>query len=789
MKQRRRSCAVINVIAVTAILSTVFPREMTAQSAATRPRVYIVEFTPLSQSGRQDLSGFATTLLALTLASLDQFDLQRVTDIPTCSDSQSETAPPTRIAPTADKNSTFYIIRGNISPTVQSTSSRDANVLSYQLYEAVNCVPRLIYGHSDPIRDDTALDSFTFMADVLGLRLRDAATHRINVRSEIVKAPITSAEEAAIASTLKGVIVQRIGQTREYEPVSAESSDTGAGDYTLKIGVELGKDRNLVLHSHVSVVWANLAIVRGNNELWSARETKEIDGAANASLTEFYDQCASTALRGLESVRHLEEGQIDENPAKLDSGVLRSKAKQLLCNDATRDCQPRPDAALPLLKQLVAKEPQDADAKELYGQAQYLAGDYLNAAQLFDQAISQATQESPEEMIKLLNQSGDSWYAARNYAKAAGQYHRSIELSGQNRATLPATLQIQPSIRLQWARSLRFSGDRSGALQVLLQSLTVVPDVDLFNTEICDLFVSMSESELSSASHAIDAVKTRLDANVVASFDVQFASQEIRHSDFEKADVALKAAEAVPAGLLSQPVHATVLWQRGQWYLRGQKDWENSEPLLLEAVRMDDTASRRYELASFYVSWARGSSNPDSSKIHYQQAVDVFWKIADLNPSDGATLTDLMQICADYLKDLACALKAATALEKTDDAKQTAGALDIGEIYVLNGKYTDALRLLRPVADNPSVDPLLRAVGHFYLVWIWAGQGNQKAAEEATEQWRADMVGAATATSYSWYFGGARSELATSTANNAKILTRMMDAMENPSQFAQHSSL
>ena len=817
-----------------------------------RPAVYIVEFITVDtaqkaeQPGRRYLGRFATTLAELKLVESDDLEIKHVSILPVCGSEQTEQpVGPSQAAfgPRVDGKTPYYVIRGSIesrTSETQASPARQANgvlgemVLNYELSKVVDCTPQPLVRRSSPFRHNNALETLSLMSDMLALRLKNAVTERVKVDIQQIELTGQSPDEIKIATALGDAIVQRLGHGGNYEPQDVRDGKAqSGGEYIVRTKLQVRRRlKPFLLRSDISGATVEFSILGGGNVLWNKTIPRDFPEKGPKSLDDqfasLYGDVAEAILSGLSSVRSARAANIDRNLTKADEQELRSKADNLLCNSAESGCRPQPEAALPLLIELAHRTGQGVDAVELLAQTQSQLGNYLEAAQSFDQASTLAVGQPPQRIIHLLNQSGDAWYHAQNYVKAAEKYKAALDESARNVDSLPPDLQMQPDLQLQLARSLRFGGERQSAFRSLLGNTAVVNDPTPFNLELRELIASMRPDELTWAEAQIGASQNRgLDSNVRAVLYAQMATQDLRTTrDLNKADDELRKAEAIPQDTLSTSVRAMVLRSRGEWFWYDAK-WKNAEPLLQQVLALDETSASRHELALFYYEWA---SVPDQDKEkvneHWSRAAEValplverrtpdatdeilryadniyrnsnhhlgkekdresknrFQNILERHPGDPLALSALMGVCTDYLQDFTCSLEAAEALDKIGIGNNAGDLLDVAEIYVLSGHYDEALIKIEPVTADPAAAPVYHVVAHFYRTWALLGKGDTKGAEESAKLWKNDIAAfRKQGGSSEWVFGGAPLALENErkvSENYKTALHKMMNALNDP---------
>jgi hypothetical protein len=833
------------VAALLAVLPAAAQDRTSAQSV-TRPAVYIVEFlSGASQnaepSKQRYLGRFATTLAELKLAESDSLDIRRVSILPLCGSQQASQAA-LSTAPRVDGTTPYYVIRGSIEsrtsqtqgpPTQQANDALGEMVLNYELAKVVNCTPQSLARSSTPFRQDNALETLSSMSDMLALRLRDAVTERIKVDVKRVEATGQSGDELKIAAALSEAMLQRLGHGGNYEPQDArDNAPQSPGEYAVQTKLQLKRRVKplFFLGTDISGATVELSIQGHGDALWNKTVLWDIPEKVPKTVDDqfagLYELVAQVVVDGLNAARSARAVNIDRDLTKVADPELRAKADALLCKGSESGCRPRPEAALPLLLELARRPGQGVEGTELLAQTQNQLGDYLAAAQSFDKAFTSSAGQPPETGIRLLNESGDAWYRAQNYAKAAEKYRASLDGSTRKRDALPHDLQVQPNIQLQLARSLRFSGERQEAFRSLLGYAATVSDPTPFNEELRELIASMRPDELTWAEAQISSNENHaLDSNVRAALYAQMATQAMRVTrDPGQADLQLRKAEAIPQETLSPSVRAMILRSRGEWNWWYNANWEEAERLLQQVLTLDATPTSRHELAVLYYDWAavpdadqekinnrwRRAAEvalplverrmPDATEeiLHYadniyrnsnhqlgaekdRESRDRFQSVLQSHPSDLSALTSLMGVCTDYLHDFACALEGAKALDTLGVPNNASDLLDVAEIYVLTGHYDEALGKIDRVAGDSEAEPVYHVVAHFYRTWALLGKGDAKSAQESANFWTQDMSAFRSRGNPSqWVFGGAPAALKNEpklSENYKRMLGEMIGAM------------
>ncbi len=815
----------------------------------TRPAVYIVEFK-IADSPKKlqlnELNGFATSLVDLKLSSFDDLKIVRTPVAPVCSmekvEGTTNSTQPT-IQLQAGGERPYYIVRGSLeprasdvdkSPTSTENDAFGEVVLTFELSKVTDCVPQSLVRRSIPFRQSNALENLSLMSDMLAVRLKDAITDYVKVDVKGVEVAGPSPEDIGIAAAVGDAIVQALGQSNGFTPQDLRrGKPQSAGEYSLQTKLQLTRKRATKAGlANLSGAKVDLSIMAKGNVLWRSTITREWSGKEpkpiDDQLAIFYGEVAHAVLDGLNRSHSAQTANIHQDIAGVSPDELQRKVSELLCKQMESGCHPDPQAALPLLTELNHRGPQEVKTTELLGQTQYQAGQYLEAAQSFDKASDMAVGQSPQTIITLLNESGDSWYRFQNYEKAQGRYEASLDESLKAKNSLSHDLQIQPDVRLNLARCKRFKGDREGAFVTLLDSMSVVDDATQFNAELRDLVASMRLDELNWAETRIGSKQNRgLDLNVLAVLYEQIASYYLHvQVDLAKADLEISKAEAIPPGSLTLADRGIILRLRGEWDL-GNGRWTEAEPLFKQALALDESRANQYQLALFYYQWASvPGQDEETTNKHWQLAADsaapllpqsylytsddtqrymdtiyrnanhrlgrkndeeskkLYQKILESHPKDISTLKGLMSVCTDFLQDFACALDAAVVLDQVEIINDPGDLLDIAEIYVLNGRYDEALRKIEPVAANVNVEPTYHIVAHFYQTWAFLGKGDAKLTRESAKLWNTDVTTLRKQNDgFRWVFGGAPKALDNEkqlSSNDKATLHDMISAMENP---------
>ena len=815
----------------------------------TRPAVYIVEFKIADSPRKLQLHGlneFATSLAELKLSSFDELRIVRVPVVPVCrmekTEGSTNGAPAIQLQVEGERP--YYIVRGSLEPRAseveRSPSSTENDsfgevVLTFELSKVTNCVPQPLVRRSIPFRQSNALENLSLMSDMLAVRVKDATTDYVKVDVKVVEVAGPSTEDINIATAVDDAIVQELGQSSNFTPQDLRrGKPQSAGEYSLQTKVQLTRKRALgSAHPDLLSATVDLSINSQGNGLWKSTITRSFSDKGPKSVADqlaiFYGDVADAVLEGLNKSHSVQTVNIHQDIAHVSQDELEQKISELLCKKAESNCHPDPQAALPLLIELNRRPGQGVKTLELLGQTQYQAGQYLEAAQSFDKASEMEGGQSPEMTIALLNESGDGWYRFQNYDKALERYQASLDESVKAKNSLSHDLQIQPDIRLKLARCKRFKGDREGAFLTLLDSMPIVDDATQFNAELRDLVGSMRLDELAWAETRIGTNQNRgLDLNVLAVLYEQLANNYLHvQVDLAKADKEISKAEAIPPNSLSLPDRGIILRLRGEWYL-GNGKWAEAEPLFKKALALDESRANQYRIALFYYEWAsQPNQDPETANKHSQLAADsaapllrqsyltpsdetlrymdtiyrysnhrlgrkndeeskkLYKKVLESHPKDISSLKGLMSVCTDFLQDFGCALEAAVVLDQVEVINDPGDLLDIAEIYVLNGRYDEALRKIEPVAANLNVEPTYHVVAHFYQTWAFLGKGDAKLTRESAKLWNTDVTALRhqNDASFRWVFGGAPKALENEkqlSSSNKATLHDMILAMENP---------
>jgi len=676
-----------------------------------------------------------------------------------------------------------------------------------------------------PFNGNNALETIQLMAGLLSLRINRSMVEQVTVDVQEVQLANSSAEDKRIAKSLKDAIVQTIVQSDGF--VLQDSNNGASRDkagYTLRTTLTLTKKHTPPLFlPETSGASADVSIFAGDVLLWKGNKSFDVaqrgSGNLNDKWTLFYSDIADLTLQGLNNARTAPSMSFKQNLVNVSDDDLVQKTNEMLCVNVTAGCQAGGQAAVPLAAELVRRHPQEFGAVELLGKAQYGAGLYFDAAVSFEKASTLAVGQVPDRTINFHTEAGDAWYHCQDFEKAADSYKGALDGFSLIKTPLTSNLADQLStIRLQYARSIRYGGDRKAAFKSLSDSVRVVKNTGPFNSELRELITSMQPEELIWAESQIGSGEQGgLDPNVrVGLYDLIAERYLVNISDINKAGEYLGKAEAVPTKDLEPGVQAMTLLWRGDWYLVQDK-WESAESVLEKAMQLDANPVIRYELSTCYYLWAReemsqrkvsqGAEHPSAESpmseqeaAHWRAAADAarpilinseldpankmfyfveriyrnanhnvgndaeskanYQEILMTHPDNSVVLMGFMSLCTDFLLHDPCALDAATRADAAGSASDLGSVLDIAEVYVQNGEYDKGIRKIQSLPPSLNDNPLgYGAVAHFYETWAYLAKGDLESAAKSKAAWDADIAlfwkQHSVKSDFNWVFFGA----------------------------------
>ena len=776
--------------------------------------LYLVEITQTEQiPALPDVNKFATTFLGVRLARLPGVKVMRVATPPVCGSElagiqQNKAQLQTTVTSREDS---FFMVSGSIEvhrasiPAPGETAPAiNELVLNYDLIKRVGCQPSPVFHRFETFTEGDMLDTFSVAGNLLAAKLAAELKPRVDIQvAQFAKEKDSEgADQNTVRDGLIDAIVSRLAVGNVFRPrdLRQVQSDPPA-EYKLETTLDFKREKNplgLLEHGRLlgtlSGVEASFFVVVSEGTSSGATHRYQVTSSAiTGSLSDrdkFYMAAAHAVAQGLQDVRSAREAHLTEQLDKLEKNagvtlaafntkVLLARAEEFLCVDTPDPCSPKADAALPVLNEL-AQRPQGGETPEvllLLGRAQYLTGQYRKAGQTFDLALSNLSSKTPQESVELLNDAGNAWYKAQEYSKAAQYYKQSLETSATNSSTLPDKLRSQPEVQVQLARSLRFDGRRTDALEALIAGAKTVTNPSRIVLELRELMLTLPPSELANAVNRIETANDPSLAPALAAGYIRTAALLAARQDFQGAAQTVEKAIAIKD---SQQAEFFLALYSYQW-ANAPKDGAIPPPPSYKKIAelALPLVQKRYREES---DWLLMQANHEIGAD--RDTKDVFDAILAQKPKDLSALTQRMFLCNEYLKDLDCALETAMMAQQASTQGNQSLALDIAEIYVLKGKHDEALQRIQAIVADPDLEPRLRAVASFYLTWSLLALNRGEDARHAAARWKLDLTTVRNGkVELRWVFNGAQSALARQpqiTATKKGFLTEMLTAMIDP---------
>ena len=792
-------------------------------SETDRPPVYIFGVRQQGTASLYgDLSSFTNELLKLRLAALKSFQVKSADASPTC---EAELIGPASLQTSLVNLADFYMLQASIE--VRSPERGDTEVvLQYELAKSVRCERVSLTVSKEQFAGSEILKYLNSMADVVALLLEK--------ERKVTKAPVriaTASDQGTsrFAADLERIIGNELKKAGDFDLLGATDPQA---DYAINGEVLLSKKLSY-----------RLSIATKDGRKYPSRiiEGPAANNLDTEALSAFFREVAYSVVDYLRYIRYVPEAR--HNMALTEDQVTKmlERARKLMCVGVTSgNCRQQPETAILLLNEL--QERKILKDFELMARAQVLIGDYLKAAESFDNALSQIVNNNdPEARIKLLNQSGDAWFKAKNYDNAIKRYEEALtQYALHNRSLTPALLSGEPEIYLQRVRSYRLANRGLEELRYLLKEWPTRDSNEMreeLRKELGYLIKDLPLSNMADAEKLLEEYQGTPQYEIAkpvlqreqAIRSFQQAVQRYPFSGFvhgfssptawaspEELDQSLKAVEALPVESLPPDIRLLQQTYRGAWYIV-KKDFANGLPLLEAAAQNDGTGTSQMYLAQSYYLKAQQPGSVDSEVFYkktsellanlirtpfigsetYNMLVvanhklgkdketrEVLERLINNYKDDIYALLALNEVCTHYLDDLDCGLRSITLLRShllgSGLKKVTLGLL--AEVRVLRGEYAIAYNETNDAGGKPFYHPR----NLFYRTWILFAVGRDTEAYESAKEWKIGMENdRRSGTKWDMILDGPRRALDKETlltAAQKDLLRAMISAMSDQSQ-------
>jgi hypothetical protein len=658
-----------------------------AVTTADHPRtVFVPDFRHDQPSAFGDLGAIAATQVALRLSELRDIRVMRQEPQTGCTGQPSASFPDQRPykgeTPVAQVQA-FYTVRGSLRSVSTEKEGMVQVSLDYELSKTERCRSSIILYRSAVFAQADALAYLSSMADNLADGLDQDVHPRFIVdldKFEVTGAGQTeTAKEKAVRDELLRYVLFRLNREDNLRPreVGGESN-TPRGNYWVQGSLKFSPAPGAPPDSPATRVVMSFSVESRDGYRYSG---DGLEGSVERP-SDFYLKAAQAVLDVIGYAIYAPGAGLSDRPTPEQISAALSKARESLCSgpQTDPDCTPNPRTAIGILKALTLRDSANFNALHLLGVTQSGTGNYLEAARTFDHALALTDRAAPADRVRLLNQSGDNWYATQDYAKAAERYSESIAMN-----------KSQLDIHLRRAQSLRLGGNRLASLDEILESLTVFPSAASLGKELETLSADLRGRELAEGVKRLEAARDRLpDPNLLARAHTRlgqelYAASQTRkdilaaqgqfeaaaslnltygklivetcgslaavaHSlgDFQAMDKPLKRAEAAISASSPDTMKGWLSRLRALWYRDYLKDYEHAERLLIQATKLERSVQGRLQLAQTYILWA-GSLARDGSQhaniIYYAKAQEYLMDLVkERETAADASLRDLNHV-------------------------------------------------------------------------------------------------------------------------------------------------
>ena len=775
---------------------------------STNATVYIANATTSESldADQQKIAQAIGPVLELRLNSIK--GIQVVRGVPKC-EAQSAVA-------TQSTNS--YVVNTSVQSSTRTGPSNNSIVelvLGYELLKLsvdydqqknIRCMGASVIHRSEPISVKTAFGVVVQMGNILDAAIaQDSGDKKIVVD---VLEVTGAAELSQLKDQLAIAILSKLTDEDNLEARSFGAQPGSDSDYVVRGELIKGPQSGAKFHVQ--------NVKTGKFSDFNVRGPVAGNNSDSKALSLFFETAASAVLSFIRGDQH------PGNLTDADVSFILTTATSLLCESkpVRSDCVPQTALVIPDLLRLKDSNRATPETLGLLGDAYAIQEDYDKAVGAYDDAVTKPGNVSRAATLSFQLRAAESSYKAQQYLGAAVRYDHVIERAPTDDPTL-----LTPTLFVQATRSYRFARDLLKALYKAVDGKKRFPDSADLDVEIMDTIIEMSGSTLLTAYETLLTYKDVAPAaEVAAHVKSKLVAESLDRTmglfidhKYREAKEYLDLVERLNVDSLTPEAQAAYRVERAVLQRETGSDIGSViatlEPYAKQETRF--TFLARYFLAETLYKRARTTAAPD--KADYVRASMLLGQIANQFPQDfvfqllvktnheiakdqetreyleqligrGQSVTDaqtaLAMLCTDYIGDLVCGQRIITEIGPPEQLNRET-LLRLGSIYTFWARYSEANKLLVPVAGDPN-RPLLE-VELFYRVWIALAITNPDNAQALFEAWRRVMEGMrAAGDTTDWSFTPAYKALDADQAlrlpQYKPLLRRMLAAMNDPKQ-------